>query len=191
VKTALFCLAVSAILHYKGTVFSNESGISGSGTGIARVESATRSHIIHYQKPISGRFKNRSCWNIGSIWEVRSADNGAGDEELISADCEGAVDKDVSAAWSLVVSFLRDYGTQKPAAAGVPLIRGLQLDTYKAFGRAGNCLEVVKRDPNQITIGAPNGRCMISFDEQSVSLLFTISRIRGRWALSNIAQSRR
>ena len=152
-----------------GVVYSDHSGPSAHGVG--HLSLATKGGLaeIDYAKPIEGRFSTMTCWELGAIWTVWTGQTDAG-EELIRAQCNGAVDEAVHSAWNAA----HDYIDTTARAAGhetgfQPNRRGpifvtlkevkVELSGYLQFPGRGMCLEVKERVNRSTVIIATSADC--------------------------------
>jgi hypothetical protein len=149
--------------EFTGTLYSDHSGPSGDGVGMAQLFTRRGLVDIHYGKPIKNDFPNHTCWEIGAIWTVQTK-RALGVNELVKAHCVGKADPDVRAAWIAVRRFIESAakaaGQQlgyQPGRRGPIYVQLGQVKTdisgYLNFGSTGMCLEMKQRmDKSTIVI---------------------------------------
>ena len=146
-----------------GTVYSDHSGPSGTGTGIVKLATSTGLISIHYQKPFPGNFSANTCSDLGAIWTVRTEKNSL--EELVGARCNGRVDVAVHSAWMATLDYVKDaihragfelgFQPNRPRSPRqIVNMAGLDIDVsdYLNFPGNGMCFEVKERVSNASVI---------------------------------------
>jgi hypothetical protein len=167
---AAYLLLGAALLfgeELTGVVYSDHSGPSGNGVG--EVQLATKAGLVSlgYQKPVKQSFSNGNCRDLGAIWTVRTDSSGGA---LISARCNGTLDRTVHSAWMAVRGYIKSLANAAGETVGYrqgrrgPIkvqMNGFTVDIsgYLNFGETGMCLEVNKRIDNHTIIIRSSADC--------------------------------
>ena len=165
------CLFASATLliaqELAGVVYSDHSGPAADGVGEVQLATKTGLVSLDYQKPVKLSFSKGSCSDPGAVWMVR-ADFLRG--TLISAKCDGSLDRPVHSAWLAVRAYIESlasaageemgYRQDRRGPVRVPM-NGLVVDIsgYLNFGSSGMCLEVGKRIDSHTVIIRSSADC--------------------------------
>jgi hypothetical protein len=189
------CATLLAVLLTKGlaatlvgTVYSNENGPSGRGTGQLRLWVRDRIVELRYKKPLPGRFDGPTCYEPGAMWTVEVKQSGDL-TEIVKAACVGKLDETVHDAWLTAKSFLSRLHKALPQALEMisdewrkgpdfDSIRQdlltLRLDEYEKFGSDGRCLSVVFKNERSVNIRAGDD-CYIFLGRRIINLEFDVS----------------
>jgi hypothetical protein len=175
-----------------GAVYSDHSGPSGRGTG--DVVLATHGGLvrIHYQKPIKHKFSSDRCWQLGAIWTVWTR-RGPNAEELIRAECGGAVDAAVNSGGRAVLDYIKSTarragydlgfqpGRRRPVIVTMHAV-DVDVSGYLNFPGSGMCLEVKERRNNSTVLIASSADCYFKPD-----IVFTAERVGASgWGVTSV-----
>jgi hypothetical protein len=172
-----------------GIVYGESGGPFGAGTGEVRIATEQCIFDLSYQKPFPQRFASEVCHDVGAFWTVEGKITHPGMGTLEYARCDGRYDASIHSAWMTAKQFLKLAGSHAyEAANGLRSSRAIQsglkedlvklenldLESYLAYGGAGNCLSVrVKDDDKAVAIQAGN-TCLIKQNGQNVSLTLRV-----------------
>jgi hypothetical protein len=183
-----------------GTVYSDHSGPSGSGTGMVRIATGSRIIAIHYQKPIEAKFSGDGCRDVGAIWTVQVDDTKRvlpDTVELVRARCDGHFDVPVHSAWMAV----RDYSKQVAENAGQTTgfqigRRGpinvklgqyeIDVDGYISFSPGGACLEMKELVNRATAIVESSADCYFKLGSEYPDVEFTVRHELSGWSVASV-----
>ena len=177
-----------------GIVYSDHSGPSAKGAGELELATKTGLIRIHYQKPIRQEFSNATCREVGAIWTVQTGGREAlGEDELVTAHCEGKIDAAVHGAWIAVKSYIEkaahhsgySLGYQPDRRGPVQVDMGglkVEMSGYLNFATTGMCLEMHDRVNASTIIIASSPDCYFYPD-----LDLTVKRVsKAVWRVVNV-----
>jgi len=183
-----------------GVLLSNEHGPSGDGAGLVRIATTFGVSEIQYVDPLSVRFANQSCRDIGARWKANVAMTGPGRGRLLSVECDGESDRAIRSAWRTAYEFLNfvaERNTEKARAMRGARWRGshsrsspqtiemVDLRGYENYGR-GECLVVNGEGPESIVIDISEN-CLARFEEQPATVRLIVTQSpQSNWEIDRV-----
>jgi hypothetical protein len=174
----------AAEVRFTGTLYSNRSGPSASGTGEIVLAVGAHMYRFDYQKPFPKRFSDPTCQIAGSIWSVEAVLSNDHEGRVLRATCVGRRDAVAYPAVTLVSKwlnliadrrfmeayglFVQEYRDHQPFADFESEIKHLDLRLYQTH-RQSQCLEIVNKLVTVTIIAGLD--CMIERDQSGTSTI--------------------
>ena len=204
-RVALYCLLALALSldglrseTLVGTVYANQSGPSGAGTGSLRLATKLSVFELYFQKPIPGRRPDPICRDLGAYWEVTAKIIRPGQGNLIDATCQGKVDEEIHSAWLRVIellnlasagSFSKTDGLRNEEWRSLGYsnrnlkLQDLDLSSYMPERNAGDCLEVYEKFSASRVIIQISENCHIWFEGKPATINVIVTKEGADWKI--------